>query len=49
MLPFVQEWIVKSTGARQKDEPGFSVSDELTLLEQIWMEKLSPLAPRGYN
>ncbi|KYF59139.1 ArsR family transcriptional regulator [Sorangium cellulosum] len=34
---------------RQKDEPGFSVSDELTLLEQIWLEKLSPLAPRGYN
>jgi hypothetical protein len=25
------------------------VSDELTLLEQIWLEKLSPLAPRGYN
>ncbi|WP_438020215.1 metalloregulator ArsR/SmtB family transcription factor [Sorangium sp. So ce315] len=34
---------------RQKDEPGFSVSDELTLLEQIWLERLSPLAPRGYN
>ncbi|WP_437785192.1 metalloregulator ArsR/SmtB family transcription factor [Sorangium sp. So ce1097] len=34
---------------RQKDEPGFSVSDELTLLEQIWLEKLSPLAPHGYN
>ncbi|WP_437737212.1 metalloregulator ArsR/SmtB family transcription factor [Sorangium sp. So ce1335] len=34
---------------RQKDEPGFSVSDELTLLEQIWLEKLSPMAPHGYN
>ncbi|WP_437964176.1 metalloregulator ArsR/SmtB family transcription factor [Sorangium sp. So ce260] len=34
---------------RQKDEPGFSVADELTLLEQIWLERLSPLAPRGYN
>lgn len=34
---------------RQKDEPGFSLADELTLLEQIWLEKLSPLAPRGYN
>ncbi|WP_437640069.1 metalloregulator ArsR/SmtB family transcription factor [Sorangium sp. So ce854] len=34
---------------RQKDEPGFSVSDELTLLEQIWLERLSPLAPHGYN
>ena len=34
---------------RQKDEPGFSLADELTLLEQIWLEKLSPLAPHGYN
>lgn len=34
---------------QQKDEPGFSVADELTLLEQIWLERLSPLAPRGYN
>ncbi|MGK4008647.1 metalloregulator ArsR/SmtB family transcription factor [Sorangium sp. So ce1036] len=34
---------------KPKDDPGFSVSDELTLLEQIWLEKLSPLAPRGYN
>ncbi|WP_437532498.1 metalloregulator ArsR/SmtB family transcription factor [Sorangium sp. So ce726] len=34
---------------KQKDEPGFSLADELTLLEQIWLEKLSPLAPGGYN
>jgi biotin operon repressor len=32
-----------------KDDPGFSLTDELTLLEQIWLEKLQPLAPRGYN
>jgi group I intron endonuclease len=32
-----------------KDEPGFSVDDELTLLEEIWLEKLSPFGERGYN
>lgn len=32
-----------------RDDPGFSLADELTLLEQIWLEKLQPLAPRGYN
>lgn len=30
-------------------DPNFNLSDELTLLEQIWFEKLQPLAPRGYN
>lgn len=34
---------------QQKDDPAFNLADELTLLEQIWLEKLSPLAPRGYN
>lgn len=34
---------------KPKDDPGFSLADELTLLEQIWLEKLQPLAPRGYN
>jgi hypothetical protein len=32
-----------------KDEPGFSVEDELTLLEQIWLERLQPFGDRGYN
>ena len=31
------------------DDPDFSVSDELELLEQIWMEKLQPFGDRGYN
>ena len=26
-----------------KDEPNFNLSDELTLLEQIWIEELQPL------
>ena len=34
---------------RVKDTPGFSVEDELTLLEQIWMESLKPIGERGYN
>ncbi len=32
-----------------KDEPGFDVKDELTLLEQIWIEKLQPFGDKGYN
>jgi hypothetical protein len=32
-----------------RDEPGFSVEDELTLLEQIWLERLQPFGDRGYN
>jgi group I intron endonuclease len=32
-----------------KDDPGFDLDDELTLLEQIWLEKLQPFGERGYN
>ncbi|MGA3286882.1 MAG: DUF2087 domain-containing protein [Bacteroidota bacterium] len=32
-----------------KDDPNFNLSDELTLLEQIWLEKLQPFGKRGYN
>ena len=32
-----------------KDEPDFSMKDELTLLEEIWIEKLQPFGERGYN
>ncbi len=35
---------VKVTGA-----PNFNLSDELTLLEQIWLEQLQPFGNRGYN
>jgi group I intron endonuclease len=35
--------------AKPKDDPTFSMEDELTLLEQIWLEKLQPFAERGYN
>ena len=34
---------------RVKDESGFRVEDELTLLEEIWLEKLQPFGERGYN
>ena len=32
-----------------KDDPNFNLSDELTLLEQIWLESLQPFGDRGYN
>ncbi len=32
-----------------KDDPNFNLEDELTLLEQIWMEKTSPFREHGYN
>lgn len=31
------------------EDPNFNLSDELTLLEQIWLEKLQPFGERGYN
>jgi hypothetical protein len=31
------------------DAPHFNLSDELTLLEQIWIEQLQPFGERGYN
>jgi hypothetical protein len=31
------------------DDPNFNLDDELTLLEQIWLEKLQPFGERGYN
>jgi len=32
-----------------KDDPNFNLSDELTLLEMIWLEKLQPFGEQGYN
>jgi hypothetical protein len=32
-----------------RDEPHFNLSDELTLLEQIWLEEVEPFGERGYN
>lgn len=32
-----------------KEDPNFNTEDELTLLEQIWLEKLQPFGERGYN
>jgi group I intron endonuclease len=32
-----------------KDDPNFNLKDELTLLEQIWLERLQPFGDRGYN
>ncbi|MFH1279400.1 MAG: GIY-YIG nuclease family protein [Candidatus Eisenbacteria bacterium] len=32
-----------------RDDPGFRVEDELSLLEEIWIEKLRPFDEAGYN
>ena len=32
-----------------KDDPGFNLDDELSLLEEIWIEKTQPCGERGYN
>ncbi len=34
---------------KESDDPNFDRNDELTLLEQIWLEKLKPFGERGYN
>ena len=31
------------------DDPSFDPSDELTLLEETWIERLQPFGERGYN
>jgi len=31
------------------DDPNFNLKEELTLLEQIWLERLQPFGERGYN
>ena len=31
------------------DDPLFDLDEELTLLEQIWIEKLQPFGEQGYN
>ena len=31
------------------DDPTFKLSDELALLEAIWLEELQPFGDRGYN
>ena len=32
-----------------KDDPAFDASAELTVLEDLWLEKLQPFGERGYN
>jgi group I intron endonuclease len=34
---------------KPSDDANFCLDDELTLLEQIWLEKLQPFGERGYN
>ena len=32
-----------------REDTNFNLSDELTLLEMIWLEKLQPFGEKGYN
>ena len=32
-----------------KNDPNFNIEDELTLIEQIWLEKIQPCSDNGYN
>ena len=34
---------------QESDEPGLKLTDELSLLEEIWVEELQPFGERGYN
>lgn len=34
---------------KTSDDPLFNLDDEITLLEQIWIEKVQPFGERGYN
>ena len=31
------------------ESPNFNLKDELTLLDEIWLEKIQPFGERGYN
>ena len=32
-----------------KDDPAFNLEEELSLLEEVWLEKTQPFGERGYN
>lgn len=32
-----------------KDKPGFNISNELEVLENLWLEELDPFGDKGYN
>lgn len=34
---------------KQKDDPNYDYSDDLKILEEIWLDKLQPYDEKGYN
>lgn len=34
---------------KQKDDPNYKYSDDLKILEEIWLDKLEPYEEKGYN
>jgi len=53
-----EEWNREGPGAfafevlevvKASDDPNFNLEDELTLLEEIWIERTQPFGVKGYN
>ena len=40
---------ILETITEEKEDPNFNLNDELTLIEQIWIEKINPFGDNGYN
>lgn len=34
---------------KPKDEPGYNPKEDITTLEELWIEKLQPFGDKGYN
>ncbi len=34
---------------KPKDEPGYDYTEDIEVLEELWIEKLQPFGERGYN
>jgi len=34
---------------KPKDEPGYNYTEDIAVLEQLWVEKLQPFSEKGYN
>jgi hypothetical protein len=34
---------------KPREEPGYDVKQELSTLEELWLERLAPFGERGYN
>lgn len=44
MFEFTELEVLKPT-----DDPGYNPAEDLCVLEELWLEKLSPFGDKGYN